>query len=112
MDDQTVAQMLASGITFEVCIDCPGGGKAVYLIDVDQVRRWCADRDQFSAGHYGVSVDDFHLWLEHDGAPLCGASTAKGPLCSNQTSRSQLGIHEWLALHRAEYCRLHSGGGQ
>ena len=64
-----------------------------------------ADRDQGIADHLGVQKSQYLDWLETEGLPRCGATTAKGERCRDRVSGGiQRPLEEWLqeteVLHR------------
>ncbi len=110
MDAKTVTEIANAGIAFVATVRIPGGGETV-VVPSNSVVEYVADPQGFAARHFGVSKEQYLLWVEMDGMPQCGATTKNGPRCKNGVSGgSQRSIEEWLRLDGG-YCAVHGGDG-
>lgn len=92
----------------ELRIRAAGGNRSI-MVTVEELAAYNADPDKFAAENFGLTVPQYEEWIAVDGAPLCGATTKAGKLCSVMLGRVQMGPDEWLALHREQYCHAHGG---
>lgn len=102
------SKIVLSEIDIPVSVRHPGGWKtiSVRMADVDTFN---ADPDRYAADHFGMTVAQYVEWVELDGSPLCGANTQAGRPCKAVVGKIQLSSHEWLRLHREQYCKTHGG---
>lgn len=64
--------------------------------------------DALAAAHYGVTAEAIGRWREWGFSAHCGATTRKGRTCQRlAVGGANLGVREWLALHRTGRCALH-----
>jgi hypothetical protein len=108
LDSNTVAAMAAARVQFVVNIRVPGGGHDIGIEAAD-VQSFVDDPEAFAAKYFGVGKNEYLSWVEADGAPRCGATTAKGTRCKNLVSGGiQQSIEKWLKLDGG-YCAVHGG---
>lgn len=106
-EDHGVVQRLAlAEIALSASLDVPGGRETVAL-DVDQALAYMADPRGFSARYFGVSVDDYEMWLASGGLARCVAPTKAGERCLNLVKRAtQLSARQWRKRQDG-FCALH-----
>lgn len=110
IDAKTVTELANAGIKFVVSVRVPGGGETV-AVPSSSVAQYVDDPQGFAAKHFGVTKEQYLLWVEMDGLPQCGATTKNGARCKNGVSGgSQRSIAEWLHLD-GDYCAVHGGEG-
>ncbi|WP_419320577.1 hypothetical protein ACN2C7_06415 [Caulobacter sp. ErkDOM-E] len=109
-EDRDVVQRLAwAGITLSASLDVPGGSETVPL-DVEQAVAYMADPKVFSARYFGISVDDYEMWVASGGLAHCVAPTKAGERCRNLVrGAKQLSARQW-GEHQAGLCALHERG--
>jgi len=89
------------------CLACPGGAETIYLDGVEAAK-YNADPDGYAAKHFGLSLVEYLEWVRLDGEPYCAAITKGGFPCRNLCGPAQSRALEWKALHRKDYCGVHS----
>lgn len=106
-EDQYVVQRLAlAEITFSASLDVPGGCETVAL-DVDQALAYMAEPKIFAARYFGLSAEDYELWVAAEGLARCVATTKSGRRCRNLVSGTmQLSARQWGDL-RDGLCTVH-----
>ncbi|TAV04526.1 hypothetical protein [Rhizobium ruizarguesonis] len=110
IDTKTVTEMANAGIAFVASVTVPGGGQTV-SVPSNSVPEYVADPQGFAAKLFGVTKEQYLLWVEMDGMPQCGATTKNSSRCKNGISGgSQRSIEEWLRLD-GDYCAVHGGEG-
>lgn len=108
IDQDTVDAMAAAGIHFTVEAAAPWGGMTL-TVNASEVPGLVADRDRGIADHLGVLKSQYLDWLETEGLPRCGATTAKGERCRNPISGGvQRPLEEWLQ-EDGGFCTVHGG---
>ena len=108
IDQDTIDAMASAGIRFIVEAAAPWGGITL-TIRADQVPGIVADRDQGIADHLGVLKNQYLDWLQTEGLPRCGATTAKGERCRNSVSGGiQRPLEGWLQ-EDGGFCTIHGG---
>jgi hypothetical protein len=86
----------------------PGGGITIEL-DEDQAAEYNADLDACAARFVGLAKFEYLLWVDLNGAPLCGARTTGGELCRNAgAGGTQFSASEWKARRRKAFCATHA----
>jgi hypothetical protein len=96
------------GVLHHVNIAIPGGRVNIELDDA-QAAEYNTDPDAYAARHLGLTKFEYVLWVDLDGAPLCGARTQGGDLCRNAVPGGvQLPASEWKARHRKDFCATHA----
>lgn len=110
MDEATIAKLAAAPIDFVGNVPAPGGSASISLSATD-LEDFCADPEGFYALKHGVSKDEYRLWVETDGTPRCGATTANGKRCGNLVSGGiQMRLERWLQ-EDGGFCAVHGGDG-
>lgn len=110
LDQKTIEAMTNAGIGLYADIRSVGGSETVVL-KPSQVQKFISNPTQFAADYKGVSVSTYLQWLETDGHPRCGATTANGTRCENNVSGGiQRTIEDWVELDGG-YCWRHGGAG-
>ncbi|MBA8835189.1 hypothetical protein [Rhizobium leguminosarum] len=110
IDTKTVTEIANAGIAFVASVRVPGGGETV-VVPSNSITEYVADPQGFAAKHFGVTKEQYQLWIETDGMPQCGATTKNGSRCKNGVSGgSQRSVEEWLRLV-GDYCAVHGGEG-
>jgi hypothetical protein len=84
------------------------GGESVRVNSLRQIAEHGADPEAFAATHFGMTVEQYRLWLRLEGALRCTGHTARGRPCRN-TFASHLPARDWLAACPTARCHLHSG---
>jgi hypothetical protein len=98
-------------------------GEGMFIIDVSDATRsilgkkiclteserdaYLNDREEYVAGHFGLSVPEYHEWIRLDGLCMCGGDTVTGKPCKNGVSDKHLSASEWKARHRVALCGIH-----
>jgi len=96
------------GVLHHVNIAIPGGRVKIELDDA-QAAEYNTDPDAYAARYLGLTKFEYVLWVDLDGAPLCGARTQGGDLCRNAVPGGvQLPASEWKARHRKDFCATHA----
>lgn len=108
LDKDTIDAMAAARIQFIVDVPAPGGNMSLILRS-EEVPRFVTDRDQGIADHLGVLKSQYLDWLDTEGLPRCGATTAKGERCRNPISGGiQRPLEVWLK-EDGGFCTVHGG---
>lgn len=104
----TIKEAVKNGIQLSVSLAQPGGSLTLPITDND-VPSYIADKESFAARYFGLTLEEYQIWIEWDGAVRCGGYTAKKKRCRNVVATPmQLSPKAWLNL-QGEYC-VHHGG--
>jgi len=108
MDLAQLQTIERAGVSFSIQVAVPGGGNTLILSPIE-VLSFLDDKDQLTAKHFGVPVEDYLEWVKTDGTPRCGAKTTKGKVCRNFVSGGiQMPLHKWRKLDGG-LCAVHGG---
>lgn len=78
-------------------------------LDEDQAAEYNADPDAYAARFVVLAKFEYLLWVDLNGAPLCGARTTGGELCRNAgVGGTQFSVSEWKARRRKAFCATHA----
>lgn len=87
------------------------GGLTSIIGKTDEFEAYNRDPDGYAAAHFGISKANYVEWVEHEGMPLCGATTRAGNLCKQPVGPTNLPAQVWVSRHREVYCKTHGGEG-
>ena len=108
IDIVTLQALEASGVSLVAKIRVPWGSQKV-IIDLKDIELFVADRDAGAAKCLGVTLDEYHEWIESGGGPRCGALTKSGKRCRNPVSGGiHMPIEKWKSLN-GDRCAVHGG---
>jgi hypothetical protein len=117
MSKQFTARAINQPIELDPDIDCVHLIERFYLngpsgtnvwLDEEELARYNADPDQFTAAHFGFStVDEYREWVACNNAALCSERTKSGKLCGNSIGMTYR-PENWRARHRSGPCFLHA----
>lgn len=108
MDEDTIRKLAAAPLAFVGNVPAPGGNASLTLA-ADELESFCTDPEGFYALKHGVTEDEYRQWVETDGTPRCGATTAKGKRCGNLVSGGiQMPLERWLQ-EDGGFCAIHGG---
>lgn len=107
---ELVQKLALAGIEFSAPLRAPGGATTV-ILSARQALAYLEDRNHLAASYFGLSDDEYEMWVALDGQAMCGALTLSGAQCRNPLNgRTQLSAMQWKQRHGG-LCAVHGGEG-
>ena len=96
LDKKTLEYIFSSNLSVTGYVNTPSGGDHVYL-ELENIEKYRSDYTQFCADHFGLTLEQYKLWMATHGTPRCGEKTKSGKRCKKPCGRVQSHAQEWLA---------------